>query len=80
MIEKSKRTVPTLSVKMTEQKLPLHKKIARIAALILMGTVSVLWLREPQNDAQLAYNFNIHWMDVFLHTLFASALLFPLPV
>ncbi len=47
--------------------------------MILVGSVSVLWLREPQNAfIQLAYEvyFNIRWMDVFLHTLFASALLF----
>lgn len=79
MNENNKLTVPTLSVKMIYKKLPVHKKVARIVALILMGAVSVLWLREPQNAfIQLAYEvyFNIRWMDVFLHTLFASALLF----
>lgn len=78
MNESNKLTVPTLSVKVTYKKIPVHKKIARIAGLILMGAVSVLWLCEPQNDVQLAYNvyFNIRWIDVLFHTLFASALLF----
>lgn len=78
MSKNDKLIIPVLTVQVSRKKIPVPAKLARIAALILVGAVSFLWLYEPQNDVQLAYMvyFNIKWMDVFLHTLFASALLF----
>lgn len=77
MNKKDQLAVPILRLESREN-LPVPKRLARLTLCVLAAAVSVAWLLEPQNDVQLTGNvyFNIRWMDVFLHTLFATTLLF----
>lgn len=76
MNENNKLSVPTLSVKVTYQKIPVRKKIARIVALVLAGILSVAGLASPTMSVRLYYTHGSisGWSEVCICLLLAAVL------
>lgn len=78
MNEHNKLSVPTLSVEVTHKKLPVHKKLARIALCVLAGVLSVAGLSDPVMSVKLYYTQGVvsRWSEVFIYLLLAAVLVF----
>lgn len=74
MNEHSKLSAPTLSVKVTYKKIPVHKKVARIAVLVLAGIFSAAGLASPTMSVRLYYTHGSisGWSEVFIYLLLAA--------
>lgn len=78
MNENNKIAVPALSVTLTHKKLPIHKKAAGIAALILAALVSGIGLCSPSMSVTMFYTPGVisRWTEVLICFLLVCVLLF----